>query len=109
MTNHFCNYFNSSIVSRVLTKMLKTYKKLSVIEKTTDFSKAVIIAETPLVPPQAKQVLIKVVYVGVNPTDIQSSAGLLPQYASYGEVPFDIGIEVNKITYSNFHVILSQN
>ena len=72
--------------------MSKTFKKLSVVEKTPDFRKAVRVVEVPLVPPQDNQVLVKNIYAGVNATDLNSTAA---RYFSDGKLPFDIGLEVN--------------
>ena len=74
--------------------MSKTYKKLSVFEKTPDFRKAVRVVEVPLVPPQDDQVLIKVIYVGVNATDINRTAA---RYLYDSELPFDVGLEVSLV------------
>ena len=72
--------------------MSKTFKKLSVVEKSTDISKAVRVVEVPLVPPQDDEVLIKNIYAGVNATDINVTAG---RYFTDGKLPYDIGIEVS--------------
>ena len=72
--------------------MSKTFKKLSVFEKTTDFRRAVKVVEVPLVPPQDDQVLVKNIYAGVNATDINITAA---RYFTDGKIPFDIGLEVS--------------
>ena len=54
--------------------MSKTFKKLSVFEKTTDFRKAVRVVKVPLIPPKDNEVLMKVNYVGVNASDIMVTA-----------------------------------
>src|SRR5690348_16790373 len=69
---------------------MATYRKLQVVETTSDFRKAVRIVEVPLPKPGPGQVLIKNHYAGVNATDINISAG---RYFTDGKVPFDIGFE----------------
>ncbi len=71
--------------------MSKTFKKLSVIEKTSDFRKAVKVVEVPLVPPQDNEVRVKNIYAGVDATDINITAA---RYFTDGKLPFDIGLEV---------------
>ena len=71
--------------------MSKTFKKLSVIEKTPDFRKAVRVVSVPLIPPKDNEVLVKVNYVGVNASDINVSSA---RYFLDQKLPFDIGFEV---------------
>ena len=71
--------------------MSKTFKKLSVVEKSIDFGRAVRVVSVPLLPPQENQVLVKVNYVGVNASDINASAA---RYFPNQKLPFNIGLEV---------------
>ena len=73
-------------------EMSKTYKKLSVVEKTADFRRAVRVVEVTLEPPNDDQVLIKNIYAGVNATDINLTAA---RYFTDGKLPFDVGLEVS--------------
>ncbi|XP_054153308.1 prostaglandin reductase 3-like [Oppia nitens] len=70
--------------------MSKTFKKLSVVKKTANFREAVKVVDVPLVPPTDDQILVKVVYAGVNATDINITAA---RYFTDGKLPFDIGLE----------------
>ena len=79
--------------------MSKTFKKLSVIEKTPDFRKAVRIVDSPLEPPKDNEVLIKNIYAGVNATDINITAA---RYFTDGKLPFDIGLEVSLVNFNKF-------
>ena len=72
--------------------MSKTFKKLSVVEKTPDFRKAVRVVDVPLVQPKDDEVVVKNIYVGVNATDINITAA---RYFTDGKLPFDIGLEVS--------------
>jgi NADPH:quinone reductase-like Zn-dependent oxidoreductase len=76
--------------------MSKTFKKLSVVEKTSDFRKAVRIVNTPLERPKDNEVLIKNVYAGVNAADIMITAA---RYFTDGKLPFDIGLEVSLVIF----------
>ena len=77
--------------------MSKTFKKLSVFEKTYEFRKAVKVVEVPLVPPTDDQVLIKNIYAGVNATDINMTSGRY--ITATTKLPFDVGIEVSWIYF----------
>jgi NADPH-dependent curcumin reductase CurA len=68
----------------------RTYKKLVVTTVTPDFRKAVETVTCDLKEPEAKQVLVKNLYAGVNATDINITAA---RYFTDGKTPFDIGFE----------------
>ena len=72
--------------------MSKTFKKLSVIKKTSNFREAVKVVSVPLVAPSDDQVLIKNIYAGVNATDVNTTAS---RYNPNAELPFDVGLEVS--------------
>ena len=69
---------------------LKRYKKLEVIKFTPDFRDAVCIKNRPIMAPHAAQVRIKVVYVGVNSSDINITAG---QFCPEQVLPIEVGFE----------------
>ena len=71
--------------------MAKTFKKLNVVLLSSNFREATEVVEQPLRQPASDEVLVKVLYSGVNATDINISAG---RYFTDGKVPFDIGLEV---------------
>ena len=71
--------------------MAKTFKKLDVVKLSSNFREATEVVEQPLRQPASDEVLVKVLYSGVNATDINISAG---RYFTDGKVPFDIGLEV---------------
>lgn len=71
--------------------MAKTFKKLNVVKLSSNFREATEVVEQPLRQPASDEVLVKVLYSGVNATDINISAG---RYFTDGKVPFDIGLEV---------------
>ncbi|CAG2163980.1 unnamed protein product, partial [Oppiella nova] len=70
--------------------MSKTFQKLSVIKKTSNFREAVKVVSVPLVAPGDDQVLIKNIYAGVNATDVNITAS---RYDPNAELPFDVGLE----------------
>ncbi|CAG2162885.1 unnamed protein product, partial [Oppiella nova] len=70
--------------------MSKTFQKLSVIKKTSNFREAVKVVSVPLVAPGDDQVLIKNIYAGVNATDVNVTAS---RYNPNAELPFDVGLE----------------
>ena len=65
-------------------------QKLQVINKTTDFGKAVELVDIKLVDPEPDQVRIRQIYSGVNATDINITAA---RYFTDGIIPFSIGLE----------------
>lgn len=69
------------------------FKKLSVVKLTHNFREAIEIVEQPLRAPEDNEALIKVLYAGINASDVNVSAG---RYFTDGKVPFDIGFEVCK-------------
>ena len=90
----FGNSHYPLIYSDLSIRMSKTYKKLSVFEKTRDFRRAVRVVEVPLDAPNDDQVLIKNIYAGANATDVNITAA---RYSTDGKLPFDIGLEVSII------------
>ena len=73
--------------------MAKTFKKLSVVKLTHNFREAIEVVKQPLRAPEDNEALIKILYTGVNASDVNVSAG---RYFTDGKVPFDIGFEVCK-------------
>ena len=71
--------------------MAKTLKKLSVVKLSQNFREATKVVEEVLRQPTDDEILVKVLFAGVNATDINISAG---RYFTDGKVPFDIGLEV---------------
>ena len=67
--------------------MSKTFKK------STNFREAVQVVEVPLVPPTDDQVVLKVVFAGVNATDVNVTAGRV--FTDQLQVPHDVGLEVS--------------
>lgn len=83
------NHLNSSCRFNSI-RMASTFKKLQVARLTHDFDKATEVVEVPKRPPQANEALLKVLYVGINATDVNISAG---RYFAPDTLPFDIGFE----------------
>lgn len=69
---------------------LKKFKKLEVVKFTPDFQDAVAIKNRPIMAPHAAQVRVKVVYVGVNSSDINITAG---QFCPEQVLPIEVGFE----------------
>jgi len=71
------------------SKIPSTYRKLVVVEPSTDFARATRIVEAPLPIPGAGEILMRNRFAGVNASDPIFAAG------GYGNTvtPFDIGIE----------------
>ena len=83
--------------------MAKTFKKLSVVKLSENFREATKIVEEVLRQPLDNEILVKVLYSGVNPTDINlyseadatADVSILEgRYFNNGKLPFDIGLEV---------------
>ena len=82
--------------------MAKTFKKLSVVKLSENFREATKVVEEVLRQPLDDEVLVKVLYSGVNPTDINLYSALdsadinilAGRYFTNGKLPFDIGLEV---------------
>eukprot|EP00899_Mesostigma_viride_P023429 jgi/Mesvir1/4270/Mv22230-RA.1 len=72
------------------------FKKLSAVRLTTDFRNAVQIVQVPLLAPAPGQVVIQVVYAGINASDINMTAGRYYGGAKEAakKLPFDVGFEV---------------
>ena len=80
-----------SVITWIIMKMAKTFKKVSVVLLSSNFREAIQVVEEPLRQPVDDEVLVKVLFAGANATDINISAG---RYFTDGKVPFDIGLEV---------------
>lgn len=74
-----------------MLSVTKPFRKLSVTKRTPNFREAVNILCLPLRKPAPDEVVIKVLYVGINACDIVVSAGGWSQDG--GKTPFDIGLE----------------
>lgn len=72
---------------------MSKYRKLQVIDITSDFRKAVEVVEVPIPEPGLGQALVKNYYAGVNATDINITAA---RCFTDGNVPYDIGLEVSR-------------
>jgi len=71
-----------------------SFRNLNVFKYSTNFDDAVKIVSQPLVDPLKNQVLVKNIYVGVNATDLNITAG---RYFAHDEPPYPLGIEVRFI------------
>lgn len=71
--------------------MASTFRKLVVTKLSTNFKEAVKIVTETLRPPNDDEVLLKNLYVGVNATDLNITAG---RYFKHGPIPYEFGIEV---------------
>lgn len=69
----------------------KTYRGIKVFKLSANFDEATKIVDIPLKEPSADEVLIKNIYVGINATDLNVTAG---RYFAHDPVPYPIGIEV---------------
>lgn len=72
--------------------MSATYKRCKVVQKANSFADATELQEFPLVEPKADEVRVKVIYTGVNLTDINICAG---RFFVSGDLPYDLGFEVS--------------
>ena len=71
-----------------------SYRSLKVFEMSPTFEKAVKIVAQPLVDPLSDQILIKNIYVGINATDLNITAG---RYFPHDPPPYSLGIEASYI------------
>lgn len=71
--------------------MSKVFNKLQVFTKTPNFREAVKLVTKPLIEPKDDEVRVKIIYTGLNATDINITAA---RYFTDGKIPFDIGLEV---------------
>ena len=67
-----------------------TYKKLVRVHDADTFDEAVRIVEEPLSAPNAKEILVKTTYTGVNAADYLMAIG---RYLSPTPPPYDLGAE----------------
>lgn len=67
------------------------YRQLKVFQNSTDFREAVKVVNNKLVPPTADELLVKVLYVGINATDLNVTAG---RYFAHDNIPYALGAEV---------------
>ena len=72
---------------------MATYGRLQVVRQNNDFSTATEIKQFPLIDPAPNEIRVKVIYTGVNMTDVNICAG---RYFVEGEPPYDIGFEVSR-------------
>lgn len=75
--------------------MAATFKRCKVVRKANSksgFAEATELLEFPLVEPKANEVRVKVIYTGVNLTDINICAG---RFFVSGDLPYDLGFEVS--------------
>ncbi|CAG2102094.1 unnamed protein product [Medioppia subpectinata] len=79
---------NSPFIRTMSTK--SSYKQIQVFNYSTDFDKAVQIVSLPLVDPKSDQILIKNLFVGINATDLNITAG---RYFKHDDPPYPLGIE----------------
>ncbi|KPM10357.1 quinone oxidoreductase-like protein [Sarcoptes scabiei] len=70
--------------------MSKVFNKLQVFTKTPNFREAVKLVTKPLIEPKDDEVRVKIIYTGLNATDINITAA---RYFTDGKIPFDIGLE----------------
>jgi len=68
-----------------------SYSKLQAHAVSADFRKATAVVTVPLKPPKAKEVLIRVLWAGVNASDINWTAA---KYNPSIKPPFDTGFEI---------------
>ncbi|RWS26054.1 Zinc-binding alcohol dehydrogenase domain-containing protein 2-like protein [Leptotrombidium deliense] len=68
-----------------------TYEKILITKLTPNFREAAQVVSTQLKPPAKNEILLKVLYVGINASDIVVSAG--GWSADGGKTPFDCGLE----------------
>jgi hypothetical protein len=69
----------------------ESFRKLNVFKYSSNFDEAVKIVTQPLVEPLNNEILVKNIYVGVNATDLNITAG---RYFAHEEPPYPLGIEV---------------
>ncbi|CAG2106826.1 unnamed protein product, partial [Medioppia subpectinata] len=79
---------NSPFIRTMSTK--SSYKQIQVFNYSTDFDKAVQIVSLPLVDPKRDEILIKNLFVGINATDLNITAG---RYFKHDDPPYPLGIE----------------
>ena len=84
--------------------MAKTFKKVSVVKLSQNFREATQVVEAPLRQPTDDEILIKVLFAGVNASDVNKTAG---RYFTDGKVPFDIGLEVCTKSINQFILMLT--
>lgn len=69
---------------------MSTFKAIQVFQKVSDFAAATKIIEKPLREPNDNEVRVKVVYAGINATDINLTAN---RYGRKLELPYGAGLE----------------
>lgn len=71
---------------------MATFRKLQVVTQSNEFVTATKINVFPLIEPKDDELRIRVVYTGINMTDVNVCAG---RYFADDEPPYDIGFEVS--------------
>ena len=70
----------------------KTYRGIKVFKLSSNFDEATKIVDMPLNEPANDEILVKNIYLGINATDLNITAG---RYFAHDPVPYPLGIEVN--------------
>lgn len=78
-----------------------SFRSLRVFELSPDFDRSVKIVDQPLVDPSSDQILVKNIYVGINATDLNVTAG---RYFAHDPLPYPLGIEARSFFKSNFNL-----
>ena len=77
----------------------KTFRKIQVVRPSNNLDEALETVTLPLVDPIGSKIRLRVLYTGINITDVNLAAG---RYFVSGDLPYDIGFEVS---YSLFSTI----
>ena len=80
----------NSTTSRPMSS--KTYRGIKVFKLSSNFDEATKIVDMPLNEPANDEILVKNIYLGINATDLNITAG---RYFAHDPVPYPLGIEVN--------------
>ncbi|XP_054161241.1 prostaglandin reductase-3-like [Oppia nitens] len=70
--------------------LANTYRQIQVFNYSTNFTEATKIVDKPLIDPGADEILVKNLYVGINATDLNITAG---RYFKHDDPPYSLGIE----------------
>ncbi|CAG2163978.1 unnamed protein product [Oppiella nova] len=82
---------NQSLTGFLLTGYSDLFPIINFVNQLLQHSEAVQVVEVPLVPPTDDQVVLKVVFAGVNATDVNVTAGRV--FSDQLQVPHDVGLE----------------
>ncbi|CAG2167040.1 unnamed protein product [Oppiella nova] len=66
------------------------YKQIQVLNYSTNFAEATKIVSLPLVDPKSDEILVKNLFVGINATDLNITAG---RYFKHSDPPYPLGFE----------------